>query len=129
MQIAQAAAKGLDSDGGLWYEYDVSQQHLTREKHSWPQAEAMVGFFNAWQLTGDEKFLKRSLQNWEFVKEHMLDKRLGEWYWGVNADHSAMKQEEKAGTWKCPYHNSRACMEIIHRIENIFKEKKLKIRR
>jgi len=124
VQIAQAAAKGLDSDGGLWYEYDVSQQHLTREKHSWPQAEAMVGFFNAWQLTGDEKFLKRSLQSWEFVKEHMLDKRLGEWYWGVNADHSVMKQEEKVGIWKCPYHNGRACMEIVHRIENIFKEKK-----
>jgi hypothetical protein len=51
---------------------------------------------------------------------------LGEWYWGVNADHSTMKQEEKVGIWKCPYHNSRACMEIIHRIENIFKEKKMK---
>jgi mannobiose 2-epimerase len=76
VKMAQAAAKGLDSDGGLWYEYDISQQHLTREKHSWPQAEAMVGFFNAWQLTGDEKFLKRSLKSWEFVKDHMLDK-----YW------------------------------------------------
>jgi len=124
VKMAQAAAKGLDSDGGLWYEYDISQQHLIREKHSWPQAEAMVGFFNAWQLAGDEKFLRRSLQSWEFVKEHMLDKRLGEWYWGVDADHAAMKQEEKVGIWKCPYHNSRACMEIIHRIENIFKERK-----
>ena len=124
VKMADAAAKGLDSDGGLWYEYDVSQEHLTREKHSWPQAEAMVGFFNAWQLTGDEKFLRRSLHSWEFVKEYMIDKKLGEWYWGVNADYSAMKQEDKVGIWKCPYHNSRACMEIIHRIENIFKEKK-----
>jgi len=124
VKTARAAAKGLDSDGGLWYEYDVAQQHLTRQKHSWPQAEAMVGFFNAWQLTEDEKFLKRSLQSWEFVKEYMLDKKLGEWYWGVNADQSPMKQEEKLGMWKCPYHNSRACMEIIHRIDNIFKEKK-----
>lgn len=124
VKMVQAAAKGLDSDGGLWYEYDVAHQHLTRQKHSWPQAEAMVGFFNAWQLTGDEKFLKRSLQSWEFVKEYILDKKLGEWYWGVNDDHSPMKQEEKLGIWKCPYHNSRACMEIIHRIENIFKEKK-----
>jgi mannobiose 2-epimerase len=124
VKITEAAAKGLDSDGGLWYEYDVSQQYLTMEKHSWPQAEAMVGFFNAWQLTGDEKFLKQSIQSWEFVKEHMRDKTLGEWYWGVNADHSSMKQEEKVGTWKCPYHNSRACMEIIPRIDNIFKEKK-----
>jgi mannobiose 2-epimerase len=124
VNMAQAAAKGLDSDGGLWYEYDISQQHLVMEKHSWPQAEAMIGFFNAWQLTGEEKFLKRSLQSWEFVKEYILDKKLGEWYWGVNADHSPMKQAEKAGIWKCPYHNSRACMEIIQRIDNIFKEKK-----
>jgi len=123
-KIARAAAKGLDSDGGLWYEYDVSQQYLTRQKHSWPQAEAMVGFFNAWQLTGEETFLKRSLQSWAFVKEYMIDKKLGEWYWGVNADHSVMNQEEKAGLWKCPYHNSRACLEIIYRIDNIFKEKK-----
>lgn len=124
LQIAQAATKGLDGDGGLWYEYDVSAQQLTREKHSWPQAEAMVGFFNAWQLTGDEKFFKRSFQSWEFVKEYMIDKKFGEWHWGVDADHSPMKQEDKAGFWKCPYHNSRACTEIIHRIDNIFKEKR-----
>ena len=124
VKMANAAAKGLDSDGGLWYEYDVSKEYLTRQKHSWPQAEAMIGFFNAWQVTGDEKFLRRSLQSWEFVKQYMIDNKLGEWYWGVNADHSPMKQEEKLGIWKCPYHNSRACIEIIHRIDNIFKEKK-----
>jgi len=116
VQVTEAAAKGLDEDGGLWYEYDVSQQHLIRQKHSWPQAEAMIGFLNAWQISGDQKFLKQSMHSWEFVKEYMLDKDLGEWYWGVNADHSPMKQEEKLGIWKCPYHNSRACIEIINRI-------------
>ena len=117
--IAEAAAKGLDTDGGLWYEYDVRQKHLIRQKHSWPQAEAMIGFFNAWQITGNEKYLNQSLRSWEFVQDCMLDKSLGEWYWGVNADHSPMIQEEKAGIWKCPYHNSRACMEIIRRINRI----------
>jgi mannobiose 2-epimerase len=116
VQVTEAAAKGLDEDGGLWYEYDVSQQHLIRQKHSWPQAEAMIGFLNAWQISGDQKFLKQSMHSWEFVKEYMLDRNLGEWYWGVNADHSPMKQEEKLGIWKCPYHNSRACIEIINRI-------------
>jgi mannobiose 2-epimerase len=123
VKMAEAAAKGLDGDGGLWYEYDASNEHLIRQKHSWPQAEAMIGFFNAWQITGNENFLKRSLSSWRFVKEYMIDKNLGEWYWGVNADHSPMKHEEKVGLWKCPYHNSRACIEIIHRIDNIFKEK------
>jgi mannobiose 2-epimerase len=118
VQLAEAATEGLDGDGGLWYEYDSSRQHLIREKHSWPQAEAMVGFFNAWQIAGDEKFLSHSLQSWQFVKQHMLDKGLGEWYWGVRADRAPMINEEKAGLWKCPYHNSRACIEVANRINH-----------
>jgi len=71
----------LDADGGLWYEYDLTQKHLIDQKHSWPQAEAMIGFFNTWQITGNEKFLRQSRQSWKFVKEYMLDKNSGEWYW------------------------------------------------
>ncbi len=122
-KIATAAAGGLDSDGGLWYEYDSEQKHLINEKHSWPQAEAMIGFFNAWENTRNEKFLERSLQSWNFVKEYLLDKNLGEWYWGVNADHSPMIDQDKVGIWKCPYHNSRACMEIIRRIDKVLNER------
>jgi mannobiose 2-epimerase len=121
VKLAEAAAKGLDGDGGLWYEYDSSHQHLTRQKHSWPQAEAMIGFFNAWQITRDQKFLSQSIRSWKFVKENIRAKNLGEWYWGVNADNSPMTQEDKVGIWKCPYHNSRACMEIISRIDSLIK--------
>ena len=123
VKIVDAVATGLDGDGGLWYEYNVFQDHLIRQKHSWPQAEAMVGFFNAWEITGDKKYLDHSLQSWQFVREYMVDKNLGEWYWGVNVDHSPMIEQDKVGIWKCPYHNSRACLEIIHRIDNIFKQK------
>jgi len=118
VKIAEAAAQGLDSDGGLWYEYDLQTKQLVRQKHSWPQAEAMIGFFNAWQITGDHDFLKKSLSSWQFAKEFIIDQELGEWYWGVNADHSPMLSEEKVGIWKCPYHNSRACIEIIRRVQN-----------
>lgn len=116
VQVAIAAEEGLDKDGGLWYEYDPLSNHLINQKHSWPQAEAMVGFFNTWQNTGDEMWLTRSLQSWEFVKKFIHDKTCGEWYWGVNADYSPMREEDKVGIWKCPYHNSRACIEIINRI-------------
>jgi mannobiose 2-epimerase len=118
LEMAKAAAEGLDSDGGLWYEYDPGQDHLIKQKHSWPQAEAMIGFFNAWQNTGDEDFLKQSLKSWEFVKQYMHDKNCGEWYWGVNEDYSPMTREDKVGIWKCPYHNTRACIEIINRINS-----------
>ena len=119
VKIAEAAAQGLDSDGGLWYEYDLQEQQLVKQKHSWPQAEAMIGFFNVWQMTADDKFLRKSLASWQFAKNFLIDRELGEWYWGVNADQSPMFAEEKVGIWKCPYHNSRACIEIIRRVQNI----------
>lgn len=118
VKMAEAAAEGQDQDGGLWYEFDAARSHLIKEKHSWPQAEAMVGFFNAWQITGNEKYLQRSMDSWFFIKKNMRDKT-GEWYWGVFEDLSPMRKEDKAGIWKCPYHNSRACIEIIKRIDQI----------
>lgn len=116
IHLADAASGGLDVDGGLWYEYEPHTGNLTREKHSWPQAEAMVGFLNAWQLTKDEKYLRYSLHGWEFVKQHICDRAGGEWFWGVCEDYSPMRKD-KAGFWKCPYHNTRACLEIIRRIQ------------
>jgi mannobiose 2-epimerase len=119
LALTKAAEEGLDMDGGLWYEYDPEKNHLIKQKHSWPQAEAMVGFFNAWQNTGDEKYLVRSWQSWQFVKNYIHDKHAGEWYWGINEDHSPMNREDKLGIWKCPYHNSRACIEIIKRTNSL----------
>ena len=121
LQLAVAAAQGLDGDGGLWYEYEPDADHLIKQKHSWPQAEAMVGYLNAWQLSGDEKYLHYSLNAWSFIQQHIADKTGGEWVWGVYEDYGIMTQEDKVGMWKCPYHNSRACIEIIKRIDEILK--------
>lgn len=114
--IAYAATEALDTDGGLWYEFDPAADHWIREKHWWPQAEAMVGFFNAWQITGNEDFLKRSVGSWGFIQEFLIDHHKGEWIWGVYDNYHNIAQEDKAGLWKCPYHNGRACMEIMKRI-------------
>jgi cellobiose epimerase len=114
LKIALAAAEGLDTDGGLWYEQEEGR--LVREKHWWPQAEAMVGFLNAWQVSGDPVWLERTMGVWEFVKDHIRDAVREEWFWGVRADHSPMPGQDKAGFWKCPYHNSRACMEVSRRL-------------
>jgi mannobiose 2-epimerase len=117
IHLSTAAAKGIDDDGALWNESDDTYTHWSCEKHWWPQAEAMVGFFNAWQLTGEDVWLQRSLNAWEFVKSKLKDPA-GEWYWGIEAANKTVK-EDKAGFWKCPYHNSRACMEIITRIRSV----------
>lgn len=119
VQVADAAARGLDQDGGLWYEKDLDQNHLVKEKHWWPQSEAMVGFLNAWQISGEESYLDKSVGSWHFVQNHILDQKGGEWVWGVKEDYSKMEGEDKVGVWKCPYHNSRACIEVIRRVTAI----------
>ncbi len=118
VKIADAVIKGIDTDGGLWYEYEPDNGHLIKEKHMWPQAEAMVGFFNTYQNTMDKVYLDKSVAAWKFVQQHIRDSAQGEWFWGVNENYQPMK-EDKVGIWKCPYHNSRACMEIIKRIDQL----------
>ena len=115
IQMAEVTQEGLDKDGGLWYELDPGNNELIAEKHWWVQAEALIGFYNAYQLTGDEKYLDLVLKNWDFTKNYILDKQNGEWFWGVYRDYSLI-EKDKAGFWKCPYHNSRACLELICRI-------------
>ncbi|MBS7566658.1 AGE family epimerase/isomerase [Mucilaginibacter sp. Bleaf8] len=119
VQMANAAIEGVDTDGGLWYEYEPTQNHLIKEKHWWVQSEAMVGFMNAWQISKDDRYATLSLRNWAFVKIHILDQSGGEWVWGIYADGSLMPGEDKAGLWKCPYHNSRACIEIAKRLNQV----------
>ncbi|OXA75052.1 mannobiose 2-epimerase [Flavobacterium aquidurense] len=117
IQMAEVTQKGLDTDGGLWYEYDSEKDELVAEKHWWVQAEALIGFYNAYQLTNDEKYLNLVLANWNFIKKYILDTKNGEWFWGINRDYSLI-EKDKAGFWKCPYHNSRACLELIQRINS-----------
>jgi mannobiose 2-epimerase len=57
---------------------------LVKEKHSWVQAEAMVGFLNQWQLTTDKRYLEKSFRSWHYVKNFIKDEVYGEWYWGIN---------------------------------------------
>ncbi|WP_395784438.1 AGE family epimerase/isomerase [Aquirufa sp.] len=114
INMAIEAEKGIDpKDGGMWNE--KNQGHINTEKHWWPQAEAMVGYFNAFQLTGNKKFYALSLGSWSFIKSE-LKSPTGEWYWGIDEGKEPMMRNGKIGPWKGPYHNGRACLEILKRI-------------
>lgn len=117
--LARAACEGLRQDGSLIYEYDPAAQRVDAERHWWVQAEAAVGFLNRYQHTGDEEFLLRSYRVWEYIRTHLIDRQAGEWFWSIGEDGTPNLRDDKAGFWKCPYHNSRMCMELISRIEKL----------
>lgn len=116
VKMADATFEGLDEDGGLWYEYEPESDHLISEKHWWPQAELWIGFLNAYQLTQNKKYLDAFRKNVEFTERYIIDKKNGEWIWGINEKYLPI-EKDKAGFWKCPYHNGRACLEIIKRVK------------
>ncbi|WP_210463310.1 AGE family epimerase/isomerase [Rufibacter roseolus] len=115
LQMARATAEALLPDGSLYHELNADTRHYDTHREWWVSAEAMVGFLNAYELTQDEAFLRHSLGAWRFAQTHLLDLERGEWHWGVHEDYSLMDKEDKVGFWKCPYHNARACLEVIHR--------------
>lgn len=120
--IARASTEGLQKDGGnggMACEYDPVGNHWNNERHWWVQAEAMVGLLNAWELNNDPEWLTLFFNMWKYTSTHLLDIEYGEWHWGRLPDGSLMNGEDKAGFWKCPYHNSRACLEIIRRLDRL----------
>lgn len=90
--------------------------HTDTNRDWWGQAEAMVGFYTAYAITGDERYANYALNNWEYIKKYIIDQEKGEWYWAADARGIPDTTNDKAGFWKCPYHNSRMCFELIHRI-------------
>jgi len=104
----------LDDAGGIFYERRADGSVLT-DKEWWPQAEAIVGFANAWQESGDRSFLDAATRTWRFTQRHLVDARHGEWFRAVARDGTLRAGHEKVGPWKCPYHDARACLELIVR--------------
>lgn len=113
IQIAEAACEGLQPDGSLVYELDKG--HLETDRHWWVNAEGVVGFLNAFELTGDHQWLEKSLNCWKYIQENLIDTEKGEWFWSILDDGTVNRKGDKAGFWKCPYHNSRMCLEIMTR--------------
>lgn len=86
----------------------------------WVQAEAMVGFLNAFEKFPSKKeYFEAVFSIWEYIKENVIDKRTGsEWFWEVNEEHEPNKERNIVDMWKCPYHNGRMYFEIMRRLKN-----------
>lgn len=117
--VAQASEKGLRPDGSMIHEANLDTGHVDDDLHWWVQAENVVGWFNLYQYFDDEQALDRAVRCWQYIKDNLIDYENGEWHWSRHPDGTLNTVDDKAGFWKCPYHNSRMCLEIIERSENM----------
>jgi mannobiose 2-epimerase len=116
LEMAEVALReGIDSDGALSYE-GKGGHVLDSGKECWPQAEAMVGFLNAFEISREDRFFTAARRVWDFIEERLADKVNGEWFWRIAPNGQPDPTLPKVSEWKGPYHGTRACLESLHRL-------------
>lgn len=114
-RIADAADEGLRPDGSMVYEHWKDTDEYDLQRQWWVQCENIIGHIDLYQYFGYEDSLEKAIQCWNFVQKNLIDAKNGEWHWAVLDDGTINLKDDKAGFWKCPYHNSRMCLELIER--------------
>lgn len=113
---------GMTADGALhaegrWPGLPFQDHEITcAERHWWAQAEAMVGFWDAWQHSGDPAFAAAAQRAWAWAEHHLCDPAAGEWRKVLDAEGRLVPRVPRAGPWECPYHHVRACFELMDRL-------------
>ena len=117
--VANASEKGLNDDGSMVHEANLDTGYVDTDRHWWVQAETVVGFYNVYQHFGDTSALDKALRCWQYIKDNLIDREGGEWFWSRDPERRINRRDDKAGFWKCPYHNSRMCLELMERTGEI----------
>ena len=113
MAMGKAGNEGLLPDGSMRYE-ELPDGRFDDSRQWWVQAETVVGNLWLWKYHSDSDAAERAIAAWKYIKEHLVDGKDGEWWWAVLPDGSLDLAQPKAGFWKCPYHNTRMCLQVLN---------------
>ncbi len=128
-KVTQAAANlcrsvlinGIDRDGGLMTEADLNGI-INDDKEWWPQGEALVGFLNMYEHTGEEEFLDAAFSSWKYIKKYIVDSKHGDWVGRVDRKGNPYT-DDKVSEWKSCYHNARTCLEVVYRTNRLLQKR------
>ena len=112
LAMGKAGNEGLLTDGSLRYE-KLLDGSFDDSRQWWVQAETVVGNLWLWKYHSDPQGAERALAAWSYIRDHLVDREAGEWWWAVLPDGSLDLSQPKAGFWKCPYHNTRMCLQVL----------------
>lgn len=109
--------EAIGKAGELYNERRFLNGHLDTTRIWWSQAEALVGFLNAYQLSGHDKFANAAAASWDFITQYVISEGR-EWNWFSDLDVGETSPYQ-AGHWKSCYHNGRAMIECLERLETL----------
>jgi mannobiose 2-epimerase len=117
VEMAQAVyVEALNADGSLTYEA-APGGHTIRDRHWWAHAEAVVGFYNSYQISGRTYFAEASRRCWDYIEAYFVDRAHGDWFKLLDPSGAPYTDHVKVGPWECPYHHARACLEMMARLD------------
>jgi mannobiose 2-epimerase len=115
LKVADTFLKeGIDEEGAVLNEKNLTTNHIDTDRHWWPQVEALIGLKYAYNLNLGEKYVCASLKIWDYTKKHLIDYEKGEWFFRVDKNGNVYTEEDKVSMWKAPYHTTRACIILNH---------------
>ncbi len=115
--MAEAVLRAaLNPDGSIRYESGGHDERAA-QKHWWAHAEAVVGFYNAYQLSGEPRFADAAAAVWEYIAAKFVDPVHGDWFKVLDPAGAPLPDQPKVGPWECPYHHSRMCFEMLARLK------------
>jgi mannobiose 2-epimerase len=112
-----AALEGRCDDGSLIYEKHGNGR-CDRDKHWWVQAENVIGQVYLAVFHNKPEMLEKAYQSWQYINNNIVDHENGEWHWS-RKNGEINRDDDKAGCWKCPYHNTRMCLEVYERLADL----------
>ena len=112
LSLGIAGNEGLLPDGSMRYE-KLPDGTFDDSRQWWVQAETVVGNLWLWKYHGVASGYDVAIKAWDYILKNLVDREGGEWWWAVLPDGTLDKANPKAGFWKCPYHNSRMCLEAL----------------
>lgn len=110
---------GFDYEkGGVFRDGPHEGAPLVRDKEWWQNCESLVGFLDAYEHLGDEKYAEAFLMNWKFDTTYMINHEVGEWIQLLKEDGTVIIPQI-GNPWKAIYHSGRSMMECVLRLQRL----------
>ncbi len=127
----QAIENGWDEKRGGIYDagyYVKKNGPITIVQHTkiwWTQAEALNSFLLMAQHFPDDphNYYSHFLKQWHYIDTYLIDHKHGGWYWGGIDEEPQQKTRPKGTIWKATYHDTRALLNCIERLNDMASQK------
>jgi mannobiose 2-epimerase len=110
---------GFDYElGGVYRDGRHEGAALVDDKEWWQNSEVLVGYLDAYEKLGDEKYFDAFAKTWEFDKKYFINAEVGEWFQLLDKKGNVLTGSI-GNPWKAFYHSGRSVMECIVRLKRL----------